>query len=73
MGLKDDVAATQRKSTALERVFEDLSPEDATELRELLEDDLYEGAAIARVLRARGYSVSDRMIQRYRSTLKESL
>lgn len=70
MSLKDEILQESRNGNTVELILADLNDEDREDLIELLNADI-EATAIARGLRRRGYSVSDRTIQRYRRTLEE--
>lgn len=70
MSLKDEILQESRNGNTVEMILADLDDEDREDLIELLNADI-EATAIARGLRRRGYSVSDRTIQRYRRTLEE--
>ena len=71
MGLKDEVLAEQAGASrgGVEKILEELSDEDAAELRELLADPLVLGTSIHRVLKSRGFEIGERTIQRYRREL----
>jgi len=70
MGLRDEVLAEQASAkSGVEGVLEELSEEEAAELRELLTDPLVLGTSIHRVLKARGFEIGERTIQRYRRDL----
>lgn len=71
MGLKNEILAEQATATegTMEKLFTDLSKEEAEDLKELLTDSSIMGTSIHRVLKARGFSISERTIQRYRRDL----
>lgn len=67
MGLRDEVLAEQSSARkGVERILKELSKEESAELRELLADPLVLGTSIHRVLKARGFDIGERTIQRYR-------
>jgi len=73
MSLRDEVIQATNNKATVEKVMAELDPEDAEDLAELLVDVDVEASAIARVLRKRGFEISDRSVQRYRATRREAL
>ena len=71
MGLRDEVLneQTTASSNVVEGILAEMTDEDAAELRELLGDPLIQGTSIHRVLKRRGFDVSERSVQRYRREL----
>ena len=71
MSLRKELESVTGTSSVTHRkvdlILDQLDKEEAAQLREILADPFVEGAAIARLLRKRGYSISDRAVQRYRS------
>ena len=64
MGLRDEVLNEQTSANnSMERVISQLSEEDASELRDLLLDPLIQGTSIHRVLKSRGFDISERTVQ----------
>lgn len=71
MSLRKELEAVTEPSSHSHRkvdlILDQLDEDEAVELREILADPFIEGSAIARLLRKRGYHISDRAVQRYRS------
>jgi hypothetical protein len=71
MSLKDDIRAAGTRTYSrcvICAALDDLPPADAGDLRECLEDETITGAAIARVLKDRGYPVHQdgKQVRRHR-------
>lgn len=69
MSLREEVLAESGRQTGLKEAL----AEYGDDLLELLHDDTVTGAAIALVLRRRGYDISDRAVQRYRQKIRETM
>lgn len=71
MGLRDEVQNEQGvNSGVMKDILSKLNPEEAEELLELLADTKnVQGSSIYRVLKKRGFEVSERTVQRYRREL----
>lgn len=71
MSLKDEILKESRQTNVIEQILSELEEEDRSDLMELLNMRDVESTAIARGLRRRGFSVSERTVQRYRQKLEE--
>ena len=67
-GLQDELRNEQprRKRNRLNEVLAELDAEDQAALRAALDDPMVPGVAIVRVLRQRGFTVSESIISNYR-------
>ena len=68
MSLREEVLAESTRPIGIKEALK----EYGQELVDLLNDDAVTGAAIAVVLRRRGYDISDRAVQRYRQRMREN-
>lgn len=69
MGLLDDLAAETVVSTTrcpVAALMRDMDPQDSKDLQQAFEDLSYTGVLISKVLRNRGFNVSDRAVQNHR-------
>lgn len=69
MTLREEILGDQGEKESARKIamiFKKLTEDEAAELRELLDDEDVNGTSIGRVLRRRGFDISDRAIQRYR-------
>jgi hypothetical protein len=64
MSFREEVQQTT--TNKIERILQELSEEDSKDLLDVLRDPSVQGTSIGNALRRRGYSISDRVIQRYR-------
>ncbi len=73
MGFKDKLQESNPSNVAgIDRIAGTMSADDSKELMEALSEKLpsgdyrYQASTIANLLRAEGYTISDRAVQRYR-------
>lgn len=72
MGLRDEIGYSSNNIPAIERIAAEMSETDSAELMELISEKTqggsyrYQASKIAEALRRRGFTVSDRAVQRYR-------